>query len=86
LIQTDANELTIHNLAAVADHEREAISERTKAALAGQGARPEDGAIIFKHRGLERLIWSPHTFLTSSAKDNSGRSVRSGRSPHHHHA
>ena len=29
-----ANKLTIHILAAVAEHEREAISERTKAALA----------------------------------------------------
>jgi DNA invertase Pin-like site-specific DNA recombinase len=29
-----ANKLTIHMLAAVAEHEREAISERTKAALA----------------------------------------------------
>jgi DNA invertase Pin-like site-specific DNA recombinase len=28
-----ANKLTIHILAAVAEHEREAISERTKAAL-----------------------------------------------------
>ena len=35
-----ANKLTVHILAAVAEHEREMISERTKAALqAGEGAR-----------------------------------------------
>jgi DNA invertase Pin-like site-specific DNA recombinase len=35
----DANDLTIHVLAAVAQHEREAISQRTKAALAAAAKR-----------------------------------------------
>src|SRR6266566_6672347 len=34
-----ANKLTVHILAAVAQHEREMISERTKAALKAAGAR-----------------------------------------------
>jgi DNA invertase Pin-like site-specific DNA recombinase len=34
-----ANKLTIHILAAVAEHEREAISERPRAAIAGAKAR-----------------------------------------------
>src|SRR5262245_18451154 len=39
LAMKSANKLTIHILASVAEHEREAISERTKAALAAAKAR-----------------------------------------------
>ena len=35
-----ANKLTVHVLAAVAEHEREAISARTKAALAAANRMP----------------------------------------------
>jgi DNA invertase Pin-like site-specific DNA recombinase len=40
-----ANKLTIHILAAVAQHEREMISERTKAALQAAKARVKSWAI-----------------------------------------
>ena len=41
----EANELTVHLLAAMAQHERKMISERTKAALAAAKRRGTSSAI-----------------------------------------
>jgi DNA invertase Pin-like site-specific DNA recombinase len=44
----NANRLTVHNLIAVAQHEREVVSERTKVALAAARAR---GTVLGGYKG-----------------------------------
>ncbi len=40
-----ANRLTLHIMAAMAEHEAQAVSQRTKAALGGEGTRSEAGLL-----------------------------------------
>jgi DNA invertase Pin-like site-specific DNA recombinase len=76
-----ANKLTIHILAAVAEHEREAISERSKAALAAAkalgkrlgtpGRRRRRGAHACGPQGPSGAIWDQHPAYHSG--DSCGR-------------
>ena len=55
----EANELTIHIMAAMAQHEAKAISERTRVALAAAKKRAllEYGALVGTHGALVRKRW-----------------------------
>jgi len=54
-----ANKLTIHVLAAVAEHEREMISERTKRALGSIKVRLGNGDTYRRRRSLRFSIYGP---------------------------
>lgn len=68
-----ANKLTLHLLAAIAEHEREMISQRTKAAL--QAAK-QRGARLGNPNGAKAFAGSP---ITAAAKSTSQRITKAGR-------
>jgi DNA invertase Pin-like site-specific DNA recombinase len=64
-----ANKLTIHILAAVAEHEREAISERTKAALAAAKARGRRLGTPDPASAAQRMCAARKTYAAQFATD-----------------
>jgi DNA invertase Pin-like site-specific DNA recombinase len=86
-----ANKLTIHILAAVAEHEREAISERTKAALAaakardrrrccphGRGPQGENGAANVLPI-IREVLAAGHTSANAIARQLNTRKIATAR-------
>jgi hypothetical protein len=78
-----ANRLTVHILAAVADHEARVISERTKAAFAAAERRASSSAAIAAPASRQRpgQMWRPYRRARTLGRPTSPPSSRSYRRP-----